>query len=197
MTNTTTRGPRAASPAKPGTRKISTSAWRCSRPPAPSSASAITAMTGRRVGSGAVSSRKPWSPRAIRRRAIVFDDATNNPHFSYREDDDSKHEVWFLDGVTAFNQIHAADPYQPAGYALWRLGARGSVHLAVLGRRYDTPAPARPAQHSHERGCRFRRRGRNPAGGSRSDAGRARARDRSRHRRHRRRNLYETADAAM
>ena len=52
---------------------------------------------------------------------VLFDPATNNPHFSY-SDMDGEHQVWFLDGVTAFNQIHAADPYRPAGYALWKLG---------------------------------------------------------------------------
>jgi len=73
---------------------------------------------------------------------IVFDDATNNPHFSYMEDDNSKHEVWFLDAVTAFNQIHAADPYQPAGYAMWKLGSEDPSVWTVLGRHYGAPAPA-------------------------------------------------------
>ncbi len=43
--------------------------------------------------------------------------------------------------VTAFNQIHAADPYQPAGYALWRLGAEDPTVLPLLGRPYNAPAP--------------------------------------------------------
>ncbi len=72
---------------------------------------------------------------------IVFDDATNNPHFSYMEDDNSKHEVWFLDAVTAFNQIHAADSYQPAGYALWKMGSEDPSIWSVLGQRYGAPAP--------------------------------------------------------
>jgi len=72
---------------------------------------------------------------------IVFDDATNNPHFSYMEDDDTQHNVWFLDGVTAFNEIHAADPYQPAGYALWRMGSEDPSVFSVLGRPYGAPAP--------------------------------------------------------
>ena len=54
---------------------------------------------------------------------ITFDPRTKNPHFSFIEDDGKHHDVWFLDGVTAFNEIHAADTYRPAGYALWRLGA--------------------------------------------------------------------------
>jgi peptidoglycan-N-acetylglucosamine deacetylase len=80
---------------------------------------------------------------------IDFDDATNNPHFSYMEQDDNtdpddpgtKHDVWFLDAVTAYNQIHAADIYQPAGYALWRLGSEDPSALLVLGEPYGAPAP--------------------------------------------------------
>jgi spore germination protein YaaH len=54
---------------------------------------------------------------------IIFDPTTLNPHFDFREDDGSTHHVWFLDAVTAQNQIRAADVFRPKGYALWRLGA--------------------------------------------------------------------------
>ena len=73
---------------------------------------------------------------------IDFDANTNNPHFSYIENDNVKHEVWFLDGVTAYNQIHAADVFQPAGYALWRLGSEDPSVWSVFGRPYGAPAPA-------------------------------------------------------
>ena len=73
---------------------------------------------------------------------IQFDAATNNPHFSFDDGDGTKHQVWFLDAATAFNQIHAADPFQPAGYALWRLGTEDPSILPLLGRRYNAPAPA-------------------------------------------------------
>jgi cellulose synthase/poly-beta-1,6-N-acetylglucosamine synthase-like glycosyltransferase/peptidoglycan/xylan/chitin deacetylase (PgdA/CDA1 family)/spore germination protein YaaH len=72
---------------------------------------------------------------------IVFDDQTNNPNFSYLEDDNTKHQVWFLDAVTAYNQIHAADVYEPAGYALWKLGSEDPSIWSVLGRRYNATSP--------------------------------------------------------
>jgi cellulose synthase/poly-beta-1,6-N-acetylglucosamine synthase-like glycosyltransferase/peptidoglycan/xylan/chitin deacetylase (PgdA/CDA1 family) len=72
---------------------------------------------------------------------VTFDDATNNPHFSYIEDDGTTHNVWLLDAVTAFNQIHAADLYRPAGYALWRLGTEDPSIWSVLGKPYNTPSP--------------------------------------------------------
>ena len=72
---------------------------------------------------------------------IDFDDDTLNPHFSFVEDDGKTHDVWLLDAVTTFNEVHAADPYRPAGYALWRLGSEDPSVWGVLGRPYGTAAP--------------------------------------------------------
>jgi cellulose synthase/poly-beta-1,6-N-acetylglucosamine synthase-like glycosyltransferase/peptidoglycan/xylan/chitin deacetylase (PgdA/CDA1 family)/spore germination protein YaaH len=72
---------------------------------------------------------------------IDFDETTNNPHFSYVEDDQTLHDVWLLDAVTAYNQIHASDIYRPAGYALWRLGSEDPSIWQVLGRNYDAGIP--------------------------------------------------------
>jgi len=71
---------------------------------------------------------------------VEFDPATNNPHFSY-EDNDGTHQVWFLDGITVFNQMHAADPYRPAGYALWKLGFEDPSIIPLMGRSYNFSAP--------------------------------------------------------
>lgn len=73
---------------------------------------------------------------------IEFDPDSLTPRYSYEEDDGSKHQVWLLDGVTAFNQIHIADRYRPAGYALWRLGSEDPSIASLLGRPYGAPAPA-------------------------------------------------------
>ena len=70
---------------------------------------------------------------------IEFDPNTSNPHFSFIEDG-KRHEVWFLDGVTAFNAIHAADDYRPAGYALWRLGSE-DPSIWSDGRAYGATPP--------------------------------------------------------
>ena len=72
---------------------------------------------------------------------ISFDSDSQNPHFSYSEDDGTEHQVWFLDGVTAYNEIHAADDYKPYGYALWRLGAEDPSIWSVLGQAYGASAP--------------------------------------------------------
>src|SRR5215831_18403889 len=74
---------------------------------------------------------------------IVFDPQTSNPHFSFIEDDGNRHDVWFLDGVTAYNEIESGDSYRVAGYAIWRLGAEDPSVWSVMGQNYDTPPPNR------------------------------------------------------
>ena len=71
---------------------------------------------------------------------IDFDEDAENPHFSYTEEG-VKHDVWFLDAVTSFNQIHAADIYKPYGYALWRLGSEDPSIWSVMGRPYNAAVP--------------------------------------------------------
>ena len=51
-----------------------------------------------------------------------FDGRSLNPNFNYRDTNGYRHEVWFLDASTAFNQLKAALPYKPAGVAFFKLG---------------------------------------------------------------------------
>lgn len=74
---------------------------------------------------------------------IEFDPATRNPHYEYDEEDESHHIVWFLDGVTAFNQMRAASGYHPAGFALWRLGSEDPSIWSIFGS--DEPNPSADA----------------------------------------------------
>jgi hypothetical protein len=53
---------------------------------------------------------------------VIFDPDTFNPHYSYEDEKNRVHTVWMLDGVTAYNQIHAAEMVGVRGTALWRLG---------------------------------------------------------------------------
>ncbi len=76
-----------------------------------------------------------------RRRRSSSTPKTLNPHFDYQEDDGSIHHVWFLDAVTAHNQIRAADTFRPAGYALWRLGSEDPSIWSLFGTPYDAPIP--------------------------------------------------------
>ncbi|HRH42156.1 MAG TPA: glycosyltransferase [Pyrinomonadaceae bacterium] len=64
---------------------------------------------------------------------IKFDENSKNPHFNYTEDDGKTHTVWFLDAVTAYNEMSSAKPYNVAGYALWRLGSEDPSLWNIFG----------------------------------------------------------------
>ena len=53
---------------------------------------------------------------------VEYDEDSLNPHFSYSDEKDHVHDVWLLDGVTAYNQLRAAEHVGVRGTALWRLG---------------------------------------------------------------------------
>jgi peptidoglycan-N-acetylglucosamine deacetylase len=52
-----------------------------------------------------------------------------NPHFAYDDEDEHvRHQVWFLDGVTALNEMRDARQMGIRTFALWRLGEEdGSI----------------------------------------------------------------------
>ena len=52
---------------------------------------------------------------------ITEDSSIYNPHFHY-ETGARKHSVWFLDAITALNQLHAAAEFEVGGFAVFRLG---------------------------------------------------------------------------
>jgi cellulose synthase/poly-beta-1,6-N-acetylglucosamine synthase-like glycosyltransferase/peptidoglycan/xylan/chitin deacetylase (PgdA/CDA1 family) len=66
---------------------------------------------------------------------IAFDPEALNPTFDYYDDQDKLHHVWFLDGVTAFNQVKEGQQYHPRGFAVWRLGSEDPSIWPILDRR--------------------------------------------------------------
>jgi peptidoglycan-N-acetylglucosamine deacetylase len=57
---------------------------------------------------------------------VELDPASLNPHYSYSDENDHTHQVWFLDAITAYNQMRAAERLGVQGTALWRLGSSDS-----------------------------------------------------------------------
>jgi cellulose synthase/poly-beta-1,6-N-acetylglucosamine synthase-like glycosyltransferase/spore germination protein YaaH/peptidoglycan/xylan/chitin deacetylase (PgdA/CDA1 family) len=53
---------------------------------------------------------------------VQYDPDSLNPHYSYYDEQNHVHEVWMLDGVTAYNELAAADRAGVRGTALWRFG---------------------------------------------------------------------------
>jgi peptidoglycan-N-acetylglucosamine deacetylase len=53
---------------------------------------------------------------------VTFDPDTLNPRYSYEDEKNLVHTVWMLDGITAYNELRAAERAGVRGTALWRLG---------------------------------------------------------------------------
>ena len=82
--------------------------------------------------------------------APLFDSASRNPYFEYDEEDNSHHKVWFLDAVTAYNQMRAASGYKPAGFAIWRLGSEDPSVWSILGTQNGSPDVLRSINYGYE-----------------------------------------------
>jgi peptidoglycan-N-acetylglucosamine deacetylase len=85
-----------------------------------------------------VSVQEAWIGARDSEEDIDFDDDALNPHFSYEDDDHFQHDVWYLDAVTALNEMRAAQTLGIQTFALWRLGAEDRS----LWRVWDMPGEA-------------------------------------------------------
>lgn len=82
-----------------------------------------------------ISVQEAWELLEASRASLRFDAASLNPTFTYVDDvAGQQHQVWYLDGVTAYNQVAAALAMRPAGLALWRLGTEDPSLWAAFGR---------------------------------------------------------------
>ncbi len=90
-----------------------------------------------------LTTQEAWQQASDSGAKIELDDASLNPHFAY-DDDDAKvrHTVWFLDAVTALNQMRVARALGLQTFALWRLGSEDDS----LWKIWDGPLHANPAK---------------------------------------------------
>ncbi len=87
-----------------------------------------------------VSAQEAWLEAAESETDINFDDDAMNPHFAYLDDNNIRHDVWFLDGVTALNQMRAAHALGIDSFALWRLGSEDRSLWAVWDKPFEAAA---------------------------------------------------------
>jgi len=113
------RGTRPAGPAKP--------------PVDPSTVLSATSLT----------TQEAWQEASDSGAQISLDEASLNPHFGY-DDVDAKvrHQVWFLDAVTALNQMRVARALGLQTFAVWRLGQEDDS----LWKIWDSPLRANPVK---------------------------------------------------
>ncbi len=82
-----------------------------------------------------VSVQEAWLEARDSEADVNFDSDTLNPHFTYLDDENNRHDVWYLDAVTALNQMRAARSLGISTFALWRLGSEDRA----LWKVWDSP----------------------------------------------------------
>jgi cellulose synthase/poly-beta-1,6-N-acetylglucosamine synthase-like glycosyltransferase/peptidoglycan/xylan/chitin deacetylase (PgdA/CDA1 family)/spore germination protein YaaH len=87
-----------------------------------------------------VSAQEAWLEASDAETDVNFDDDAMNPHFAYLDDSNTRHDVWFLDGVTALNQMRAAHALGIDTFALWRLGSEDRSLWAVWDKPFEAGA---------------------------------------------------------
>jgi cellulose synthase/poly-beta-1,6-N-acetylglucosamine synthase-like glycosyltransferase/peptidoglycan/xylan/chitin deacetylase (PgdA/CDA1 family)/spore germination protein YaaH len=85
-----------------------------------------------------VSVQEAWLSARDSEEDVDFDGDALNPHFGYMDEQNIQHDVWFLDAVTALNQMRAARALGIRTFALWRLGSEDRS----LWRVWDAPGEA-------------------------------------------------------
>jgi cellulose synthase/poly-beta-1,6-N-acetylglucosamine synthase-like glycosyltransferase/peptidoglycan/xylan/chitin deacetylase (PgdA/CDA1 family)/spore germination protein YaaH len=69
---------------------------------------------------------------------VDFDGDALNPHVSYMDERNLRHDIWFLDAVTALNEMRSAQAVGIQTFALWRLGSEDRS----LWKVWDVPGEA-------------------------------------------------------
>ncbi|HEY5176937.1 MAG TPA: polysaccharide deacetylase family protein [Terriglobales bacterium] len=90
-----------------------------------------------------VSAQDAWLEAEDAETDVDFDGDAMNPHFAYLDDGNVRHDVWFLDGVTALNQMRAAHALGIDTFALWRLGSEDRSLWAVWDKPFAANAPGK------------------------------------------------------
>ncbi|HVO60021.1 MAG TPA: glycosyl hydrolase family 18 protein, partial [Terriglobales bacterium] len=88
-----------------------------------------------------VSVQDAWLASRDSEEDIDFDGDTSNPHLEYLDEQNQKHDVWFLDAVTALNEMRAAQQLGIETFALWRLGSEDRSLWKVWDAPGDPAAP--------------------------------------------------------
>ena len=90
-----------------------------------------------------LSVQEAWQRAADADADVHLEGDELNAHFAYDDEDEHmRHQVWFLDGVTALNELRASRQMGISTFALWRLGIEDGSLWSV----WDHPS-AKEAPH--------------------------------------------------
>ncbi|MGC1452479.1 MAG: polysaccharide deacetylase family protein, partial [Candidatus Sulfotelmatobacter sp.] len=93
-----------------------------------------------------VSVQDAWLAARDSEEDVNFDDDAMNPRFSYLDELGLRHDIWFLDAVTALNHMRSAQSLGIQTFALWRLGSEDRS----LWRVWDAPGDAGATDKLHD-----------------------------------------------
>jgi peptidoglycan-N-acetylglucosamine deacetylase len=88
-----------------------------------------------------VSVQEAWTSAEDSEADVELDGDALNPHFSYMEGENARHDVWFTDAVSALNQMRAAQQLGINTFALWRLGSEDRSLWNIWDQPSDPNAP--------------------------------------------------------
>ncbi len=90
-----------------------------------------------------LSTQDAWQAASDSESQVELDGDSLNAHFAYDDEDAHvRHQVWFLDAVTAVNEMRAARALGIQTYALWRLGQEDNS----LWKVWDSPTQRDPVK---------------------------------------------------
>ena len=117
--------------------------WTLSIPPVPKNKHLRKIPQPEVVDTEDLSVSEAWQRAADADADLDLDYKSLNPHYEYiDEDDNQRHVVWFLDGVTLLNEMRGARELGLQTFALWRLGSEDSSLWNV----WDRPSNASSLQ---------------------------------------------------
>jgi cellulose synthase/poly-beta-1,6-N-acetylglucosamine synthase-like glycosyltransferase/peptidoglycan/xylan/chitin deacetylase (PgdA/CDA1 family)/spore germination protein YaaH len=90
-----------------------------------------------------VTVQEAWLAARDSEADVNFDGDGLNPHIIYLDEHNLKHDVWFLDAVSALNQMRAARQLGVRTFALWRLGSEDRSLWKIWDFPLDAAAPNR------------------------------------------------------
>jgi peptidoglycan-N-acetylglucosamine deacetylase len=90
-----------------------------------------------------VTVQEAWLAARDSEADVNFDDDSMNPHIVYLDEHNLQHDIWFLDGVTALNQMRAGRQLGVRTFALWRLGSEDRSLWRVWDFPMDVAAPSK------------------------------------------------------
>ena len=89
-----------------------------------------------------VSVQDAWLAARDSEEDVDFDGESMNPHIRYLDEKNQRHDIWFLDAVTALNQMRAARQLGVRTFALWRLGSEDRSLWRIWDNPLDVVAPS-------------------------------------------------------